>query len=190
MKKILVLLIAVLVMGTASMSFAFDEGQEKNSWYIGFGIGTGNGEISSGGSDYSWDEAWPLEPSILSVNLGIGGVINPSFHLGLEMTGTRLTFSESGLEGWFQFNSYLLAASFFPMERGFFLKAGLGLAAAIAGGDISADSESGTAVMAGIGYFFNFGSDFNLGVHFDYTLQSYEDMDQKFYNFYVSFYWF
>ena len=66
----------------------------KSSWYIGFGLGTGNGEVEDEyGNSADLDELFgedgiDYSPRIF-INFGVGGIINPKFHFGFDITTIR-----------------------------------------------------------------------------------------------------
>jgi hypothetical protein len=72
-------------------------------------------------------------------------------------------------------------ATFFPMQRGLFLRGGLGLSGLSSEIEIdgvsTSDSSSGANVLAGVGYAFWLGRSFNLTVNLDFSAQGYGDTE-------------
>lgn len=201
MKKALILLVAcALVLSFASLSSAQ---HQKSSWYIGFGIGSGSAKYE-GDSAEDWAESIgatdPEAETPITINFGVGAILNPNLHLGLDISALRESVTDDPTDGEVisQINNYLLAATFFPMAEGLSLKAGFGRCALAleldAPGVDESETYGGWAWLIGVGYQFWLGEHFNLGIHFEYSKQSYDDSDapddSDFYSFYVSFYWF
>jgi hypothetical protein len=68
--------------------------------------------------------------------------------------------------------------TFYPWERGLFLKAGVGISSAVATTDTpgtgkTSDSTSGANVAFGVGYAFWLGKGFNLSGNLDWSRQAY-----------------
>ena len=84
------------------------------------------------------------------------------------------------------------------MKKGLFLKAGAGISALYYRIDTpifdQTETYSGTGFLLGIGYDFWLGESFNLGIHAEYSKQSYSESDApddtEFTSIYLSFYWF
>lgn len=202
MKRIIVFLFAfAFVLSFASLSSAQ---HQKSSWYIGFGIGSGSAKYE-GDSLEDWAKALgagdPEAETPITINFGVGAILNPNLHLGLDISALResVTDDPSDGEAIAQINNYLLAATFFPMGEGLSLKAGFGRCALVAELDVpgfidESETYGGWSYLIGAGYQLWLGEHFNLGIHFEYSKQSYSDSDapddSEFFNVYVSFYWF
>jgi hypothetical protein len=205
MKKFSISILSLILVAVfTATAFAQDEDDSKGSWYIGFGLGSGQGwfNIDDYG-DFSWDEYFDEAPSAskspkVTINFGVGAILNPYFHLGFEISAIRQT-AEYPADQYItlQENNYYAVGTYYPMVTGFSLKAGLGLNMFLIEADTAygSDSESysGYGALVGIGYDFNFGSNFQLGLHADYSKHIYNDKDlnnSSFLSIYVSFYWF
>ena len=195
MKKRAVAIVTLAMLCMAEGSFAQEH--KKSSWYIGFGIGTGNGSCEVDGEKVTsdeWFEGLSTSP-VLTMNFGVGGIVNPKLHLGFDWSAIRQEGSNHYVERMVQINNYLVALKYFPKGEGLFLKAGAGASSIIydvSGGSPSA--YSGTAVLGGVGYAFRLGKSFNLCLNADYSRQTYSNKyapdNSHFWNLYVSFYWF
>jgi len=201
MKRLFVILFAcAFVFAFVSLSNAQ---HQKTSWYIGFGIGSGSAEYE-GDSLEDNAEAWGIDDAdattTITLNFGVGAILNPRLHFGFDISALRESvesdFYDAELST--QINNYLLAATFFPAGEGLSLKGGVGLCALVyqvdAPGYDEDDTYGGWAYLIGAGYQFWLGEHFNLGIHLEYSHQSYNDDDAPddtdFINVYVSFYWF
>lgn len=203
MKKLIVSALALmLVVAVSGVSFAQEH--EKSSWYIGFGIGTGDGGWEIEGEEVTfddWFEGLDTDPRI-TMNFGVGGILSPKLHFGFDLSTVRQEGDGEiygyDIEGAVQINNYLAALTYFPKGEGLFLKAGAGVS--VIGYEISAglvsvsESHSGMALLGGLGYAFWLGKTFNLCLNAEYSHQSYTDEEapdnSHFWNVYVSFYWF
>ena len=207
MKKILISVFSgalILLFSTFSLA----QEHKKSSWYIGFGLGTGDGAWEVNGEEVTfneWFEGVSTSPRV-TFNIGIGGIVNPKLHVGFEGSGIRQEGDGEiygyGVEGNVQINNYLAALTYFPNGEGFFLKAGAGLSSiryeistSIYSSVVSvSESYSGTALLGGLGYAFWVGKHFNLCINADYSVQNYTDDEapdtSHFWNLYLSFYWF
>ena len=191
---ILTVIVSLIFCGTA-----FGEGKTKSSWYIGFGLGTGQLQIEGDTMDdvFSGYSDIDIDPEI-TLNFGIGAIINPKLHIGFDGSAVRQSADGPGGDLTVQVNNYLAAVTFYPMVKGLSLKAGFGLATMMYDLDTytidESDTYTGTAFLVGLGYDFWLGKSFNLGIHADYSIQNYNDSDAPddtdFLNLYLSFYWF
>lgn len=202
MKRITVLTM-VFVFVIALISAGQAQGHQKSSWYIGFGIGTGNGSYETeGGTSLQLDEFAGTNnvdyaPRV-SINFGLGAILSPEMHLGFDVTALRATADSStgSASASVQINNYMAMLTWFPMSEGLFVRAGAGGAVMQAEFDSgtysTSESYGGYCLLGGVGYAFWIGDTFNLAINFDYSQQNYgEEIDSsKFWNLYVSFYWF
>ncbi len=202
MKKLIVSALALmLVVAVSGVSFAQEH--EKSSWYIGFGLGTGDGGWEVDGKEVTFDDWFEGFDTIPrgTGNLGVGAILNPKVHLGFDGSFIRQEGEGYGyydVEANFQINNYLAALTYFPTGEGLFIKAGAGVSVItyeISVGLVSvSESHSGMALLGGLGYAFWLGKTFNLCLNAEYSHQSYtyeEAPDNShFWNVYVSFYWF
>jgi len=176
----------------------------KSTWYLGFGVGTGNGSLKTdaagtfGLDEFMGADGVDYSPRI-TYNAGLGAIVSSGLHLGFDISGIYAAAEASGGDAvaTFRITNYLAMVSFFPTDEGLFVRLGAGAAAAKRtwdyGAGVSGDETySGYGVLGGAGYAFWVGETLNLVLNFDYSYQSYgEDLDAtKFWNVYVSFYWF
>lgn len=204
MKKLIVSAFALmLVIAVSGVSFAQEH--EKSSWYIGFGLGAGDGGWEVDGEEVTfddWFEGFDDTSPKVTINFGVGAILNPKLHLGFDMSAIRQEGVDYGyyydVKANFQINNYLAALTYFPTGEGLFIKAGTGVSVIgyeISGGPVlESRSASGTALLAGLGYAFWLGKTFNLCLNAEYSYQDYYDEEapdsSHFWNAYLSFYWF
>ena len=200
MKKIVTLTVVSFVIVLFSSGITLAEEKKKSNWYIGFGVGTGELKVEGETMDDAFDEYPTIDVGQeVTFNIGVGAIINPKLHLGFDVSAIRQSAEDDFDQTLdLQVNNYFAALSYYPTGKGFFLKAGAGISAAVVELDTAFvdDSEtySGTGFLLGIGYDFWIGKSFNLGIHAEYSKQSYSDSDApddtEFTSIYLSFYWF
>ena len=194
---------------------------KKSSWYLGFGYGSGNGSYKLNGKNYSFTEPkedLKQESRVMYLNLGFGRIMQPNFHLGGEInlmasvvqyTSEKTSLS---LDHNINVNSFMLVATYFPTYyyglEGFLIKGGLGLTTMIIESQldilafdsiaIRADEKidsQGYIALFGLGYTYNLGKTFNLGINTEYSYQYYKKEEEKpsnswYWVLFLSFYWF
>lgn len=202
MKKLAVVIMALAMLCMAEGSFAQEH--QKSSWYIGFGLGTGDGSWEFEGEETTfneWLEGLSTSP-IFTLNFGVGMIINPKLHLGFDFSAIRQegdgVIDGDDVEGNIQINNYLVALTYFPNSEGFFLKGGAGTSSIMnevsSGSTSTSESYYGTALLGGVGYAFWLAKSFNLCLNAEYSHQFYSNINapdnSHFWNLYVSCYWF
>ena len=200
MKKIIA--IAMVSFGIVLFSgvITLAEEKKKSNWYIGFGVGMGELKVEGETMDDAFDEYPTIDVGQeVTFNFGVGAIINPKLHLGFDVSAIRQSAEDDFDQTLdFQVNNYFAALSYYPTGKGLFLKAGAGISALVVELDTmfidESETYSGTGFLLGIGYDFWLGKSFNLGIHAEYSKQSYSDSDApddtEFTSIYLSFYWF
>jgi len=201
MKRFAICLAVLLVWGAAGAAAA--EEAQKSKWYIGFGVGSGQLRIEGESMTDYLDGFEDLDAdSPVTLHFGVGGIVNPKLHLGFDMS-TIYQYAEEDDDDDanvdLQVNNYMFAAHFYPVKKGFFIKAGTGfslLTVDVDDGPEGDDRETydGLGYLLGSGYDFWLGKSFNLGIHAEFSQQYYNDSEAPdethFFSVYVSFYWF
>jgi hypothetical protein len=150
----------------------------RDSWYIGFGLGSGGAKYTDATGTYKLSDGMTDSTTVL-VNFKVGATLTPTLLLGLDLAGFRTEgkFASglfAGNKVSQQISSYDAMLTWFPMERGLFLRGGLGLSVFkldIPG--VGTDSVSGLNLDVGAGYAFWLLRTFNLTVNLDFSGQSY-----------------
>jgi hypothetical protein len=156
--------------------------KQRDSWYIGFGLGGGSGSLERDGSRVSFDEyLFDLDPTTLTLNLKVGATLTPKLLLGLDLNAVRSAVESGGDDAALQISNYDLVATFFPVGRGLFVRAGAGLSRFTyeentSYGDYSIDT-SGFNVIGGVGYALWLGQQFNLTLNLDFSSSSFGSQD-------------
>jgi hypothetical protein len=172
--------------------------QEKKEWngrwYLGFGIGIGNGGWSSEKYRFAGNN-WLESP--LSFNFDTGIIITPGVFAGFSYSyfnGSHSVFLSSLQDDDFiHYNYYItnqfLAVQYFPFHNkgaGLFFKLGAGLTrleitlAEYDAGETTKYTERyrGYGAMLGLGYMFWMGKIFNGGLHIEYYYQLYNNKNK------------
>ena len=174
--------------------------QQRDGWYIGFGVGLGDGGVSVQGESLSFKELnFDRDPTRIGLNFKLGWTVTPRLLLGLDITAARAQASGDGVTTAAQITNYDAVATFFPWERGLFVRGGLGLSALsleVDGGSLEgSDTYGGTNILGGIGYAFWLGQQFNLTLNLDASKQFYgssatEPEGSSFWMLYAGFDWY
>lgn len=159
--------------------------------YFGIGLGSGRGGWSFSDSSKSFSigkqKVIGVDDDLCySMNLGAGYVIDPIYHIGIELNfidGYKDSLSEKLIYNW------MIMTTFLPFEKGFLVKCGAGYSG-IQLQDESLNgkyySESGAGFLAGVGYAFELKDSNFLCLNFDCSYQAYRFMPSTISN---SYYW-
>jgi hypothetical protein len=152
----------------------------RDTWYIGFGLGSGGGQYRDSVGTRALSDIGTDSTSVF-LNFKVGATLTPRLLLGLDIAGISTTGSAG--TGWFgpmnatvQITNYDAMLTWFPMERGLFLRGGAGLSAFTLDDPsaITLRSIRGVNATVGGGYAFWLGRTFNLTVNLDLSAQRYD----------------
>jgi len=152
------------------------DGRERGPWYIGFGFGTGSGKEAyreTGSFDVS---AIMSSPTSTFFDFKVGATLTPHLLLGLDVTCLRTAgvyFGRGAYDQVIQILNSDAMLTWFPVERFYFLRGGLGLSSFQWKNYNSWEYASGVNVDLGAGMAFWLGRSFNLTVNLDYSVQRY-----------------
>ncbi len=176
--------------------------QTRDSWYIGFGLGYADGSVKvPGETSMSFADYVGPSPTNVFLNFKVGATLSPKLLLGFDVTAARSQWEDSGSTASLQINNYNGVVTFFPVEKGFFLRGGAGLSIFNYNVDTplfgASNSVSGVNLLGGLGYAFWLGQKFNLTLNLDVSGQSYGSSSDpllpessSFYSLYVGFDWY
>jgi len=148
----------------AGAAFAGSHAQDHHGFFLGFNLGAGTAEVSSGGesSDREWGGAG---------NFRLGGAVKNDLLIGGEFTGW--TKDKDGTT--VSLSTALFAVTYYPGNQGFFLRGGMGFGSShfeqdVAGGYKRSKDETGFALAGAAGYEWRLTRKFALGpqVEFNY----------------------
>lgn len=135
--------------------------KQRGSWYIGFGLGSGDGTVAfADGTRAGLDELVTGSGDRFAFNFRVGGTLTPKLLLGFD---GGFIAADGSDDSSVQLNTYDVGVMFFPRERGLYLRGAFGrsvLMQSLPGlGDVS---TGGFNVVGGLGYAFWLGRTFNL----------------------------
>jgi hypothetical protein len=169
----------VLVPKGGGAPHAAREGSPRDSWYIGFGVGSGGGWVTDAGQRDSFKEfTYPGDRATFSFDFNIGATLTPRLLLGVEVGALGTSGSTGGYDSSIITTYFDGVVTYFPMERGFFVRGGAGSASL----QTNAETPDGTFkgnwkgvnVLGGVGYAWWLGKSFNLVGQVDVTRAWYE----------------
>lgn len=153
----------------------------RDSWYIGFGIAGGSGQVTNAAGTATFKQFLGGTPATVGFNFKVGGTLTPRLLLGFDLTGVNSATNEADYKASIRIVNYDAMLTWFPVGRGPFLRGGFGLSRfsydLTLGGSTAASEFTGTNLAAGLGYAFWLGSSFNLTVNLDVSGQSWGDHD-------------
>jgi hypothetical protein len=158
---------------------SYGYGPQRDSWYIGFGLGSGFGSGVYGGQRIDLGDVYSGGSTPLSLQFEIGATLRPDLLFGLDLRAFRHQasgpYDVAGLavnDPAIQITQALAMMTWFPARNGLYLRGGLGLAQYHEDG---LGTASGVSVLAGVGYAMWLGRSFNLSVGLDLSAQGYGD---------------
>jgi hypothetical protein len=162
--------------------------RSRSPWFATFTVGGGDGNVrlpataTTAAGTYSLHDWFGKGPATFAFDLQVGATLTPKLLLGGELAyfgavATYDTFAGTATRT-LGITTINAVVTFYPFERGLFLRGGLGLASAGATVDVpgvgkTSDSAGGGDVALGLGYAFWLGQRFNLSVNLDGSWQSY-----------------
>ena len=173
--------------GFASAAAAAEADKSESrgfGWYVGTGIGPGFGaKYKLNGQSITFDDRLQGatdKTSLVAVNVVNAGIALSSnllvgFSGSLVAQGGKLAGNDAHL----QINNYLAALTWFPAERGFFLRGGAGLSNIFIDTGVSSDRVNGFGILVGAGYALQIARGHNITFTVDYSRQSYSGSSTK-----------
>jgi opacity protein-like surface antigen len=153
-------------------------GPQRDSWYIGFGLGSGNGSYKFQGERVNYlNHHFGASPFQAAFQLEAGATLTSQLLLGGEISGLVSTASSGGIDSTLSVGQVLAVVTFFPTGRGLFLRGGAGFAQISSelddGFSVIHSEANGVGVLGGVGYAWWLGRRFNLTLHGDANLHAY-----------------
>lgn len=161
---------------------------ERSPWYASFAIGGGDGNLrlaapaGLGARTISFHDFFGKGAATFAFDVEIGATVTPRLLLGgqLTMFGAGATWKrplgeETRSLGISNLNA---VATFFPFQRGLFLKTGLGFSSIgtehkVPRAEKETHKANGGNVALGAGYALWLGQRFNMSLNLDWSAQSY-----------------
>jgi hypothetical protein len=150
----------------------------RSPWYIGFGLGSGNGSYVFNGARVNYlDHHFGSSPFNGAFQFEMGATLTPNLLFGGELSGLTSWASSGGIDTTLTVGQLLAVGTWFPTGRGLFLRGGAGFASIssdVDDGFTRVRSEAyGVGVLGGAGYAWWLGRTFNLTLHGDVNLHAY-----------------
>jgi hypothetical protein len=153
-------------------------GRQRDSWYIGFGLGSGRGDAHFVNGDPAFSDLVNGGATTGAFNFRVGGTLTPKLLLGFDGGFVATDGDGVGSGASVQANYYDVGIMYFPIERGPFIRAGAGLSSMIWEIDTVGDSRArGFNVLGGLGYAFWLGRTFNLTLNLDVQRHWFDEGD-------------
>ena len=169
---------------TASAAAEGDQSESRWShWYVGTGIGPGFGaKYKLNGQSISFDDRLQGatdKTSPLGINIVNAGVaLSPNLLFGFSGSAVGQFGKIAGNTTHLQINNYLAALTWFPVEKGFFVRGGAGLSNILIDTGVASDRVNGFGILVGAGYALPIGRH-NITFTVDYSRQSYSGSSTK-----------
>jgi opacity protein-like surface antigen len=153
-------------------------GPQRDSWYVGFGLGSGNGAYRIPGERVNYrHHLGNGSPFQGAFQLEAGATLTPQLLLGGEVSGLVSSARNAGLDSTLTVGQLLAVVTFFPTGRGLFLRGGAGFAQISSEVDdgffVDRSDANGVGLLGGVGYAWWLGRRFNLTLHGDVNLHAY-----------------
>lgn len=171
------------IAGFASASAAAEADQSESRWshwYIGTGAGPGFGaKYTLNGKSITFDDrlqgATDKTPLFALNVVNVGIALSPNFLFGFSGSLVAQTGRFVNSDVHLQINNYLAVLTWFPVEKGFFLRSGAGLANTMVDTGVS----HGTGLLVGAGFALPVASRHNITFTVDHSRQSYSGSSTK-----------
>ncbi len=181
MRRILVAALLAAPLAGAAQEYYY--APARGPWYIGFGLGAGDGQTYAGGTTSSFHDLLAASGSDhfrFGGNFRIGATMSPTTLMGFDLTVLRgFGSAPGGYDTWVQVSNMNLMLTFFPMQQGLFLRGGGGFAWLETGirDQITLAQTTydygGFDLLGGVGYAFPLTRRFNLTLNADLSWQFY-----------------
>jgi len=175
---------AIAGFATASAAAEGDQSESRWShWYVGTGIGPGFGaKYKLNGQSISFDDrlqgATDKSPLVALNIVNAGIALSPSLLVGFSGSAAAQSGKIAGNTTHLQINNYLAALTWFPVEKGFFVRGGAGLSNILVDTGVASDRVNGFGILVGAGYALPIGRH-NITFTVDYSRQSYSGSSTK-----------
>jgi hypothetical protein len=179
--------VAGLSCAIAGFASAAEPDRSENRWshwYVGTGIGPGFGaKFKLNGRSFTFDDglqgATDKTPLIALNVVNAGIALSPNLLFGFSGSAVSQTGKILGNDAHLQINNYLAALTWFPAEKGFFVRGGAGLSNILIDTGVSSDRTNGFGILVGAGYALPVARRHNITFTVDYSRQSYSGSSTK-----------
>jgi len=101
----------------------------RDRWYIGFGLGGGNGKVANEVETADFTDLHYGGPTNFFMNFKAGATLNPKLLLGGDISVIGSAADKDGISTALSIANIDAVVTYFPAVKGFFLRGGLGVSA-------------------------------------------------------------
>jgi outer membrane protein with beta-barrel domain len=156
---------------------AAQERIDWSKWYAGAGIGPGiSAHYRQDGRTLNFDEGMQGatdKSALAGFNIGGGIQLDSRTLVGLGGSAVGKTAKINGNDAHTQINNYFVLATYFPYERGFFVRAGGGYANILVDNGTTSERTGGAGVQLGAGWAWRLVTQHYLTLAVDQSFQFY-----------------
>ncbi len=175
------------IAGFAHASAAAEADQSYSPWshwYVGTGVGKGFGaKFKLNGQSVSFDDALQGatdKTSLVAANLVYGGIaLSPSLLVGLSVSLVAQAGKIAGNDAHMQISNFFATATWFPAEKGFFVRGGAGPSSILIDNGTTSNTTGGFGLLVGAGYALQIAGNHNITFTTDYSHQTYSGSNTK-----------
>ena len=149
--------------GTESASPAASAGppqppppEEAIKAFVGASIGTGSARYRVNGNTVSFSDQFQGSndetPFIAAKVVSFGVALNSKLYAGMDLTGVTQSGTVAGKKTNLQLSNYFASLTWFPWERGLFLKGAVGVSSLFKGVGSESERSNGLGVLVSAGY--------------------------------------
>jgi Outer membrane protein beta-barrel domain len=146
-------------------------------WYAGAGLGLGlNAHYRQDGNTLGFDEGMPGvtdKTSLGSLRIDGGVQLDPKTLVGLGISAVGKSGKVNGEDASTSIANILATVTWFPAERGFFVRGGLGYASMLVDDGVDERRARGVGLLAGVGWMWNVRTQHYVSLSIDQSFQFY-----------------
>jgi len=176
---------AIAGFAPAAIGAEADKSESRGiGWYIGTGIGPGFGaKYKLNGKSFTFSDglqgATDKSPLIAINIVNVGIALTPSLLVGFSGSAVGMTGKILGSDAQLQINNYFAAVTWFPAEKGFFVRGGGGPSNFLYDTGANSERSNGFGILLGAGYALPIAQRHNITFTLDHTRQSYSGSSIK-----------
>ncbi len=148
--------IAVLASSFAAQAIAADPPEEQTKAFIGAGVGSGTARYRVDGATVSFSDrfegATDEVPFVAAKVLTFGVEVKPNLFAGADLTGVAQSGTVGTNKTDLQINNYFATLTWFPWEKGLFLKGAAGVSSLFIGSGSQSDRSWGLGALVSAGF--------------------------------------
>lgn len=145
--------------GTEGASPAASAGpppEEKIQAFIGAGFGSGTARYTVNGNTVSFSDQFQgsndESPLIAVKVVSFGVAVKPTLYVGMDLTGLTQSGTVGPNKTNLQLSNYFVSLTWFPWERGLFLKGAAGVSSLFIGTGTQSERTNGLGALVSAGY--------------------------------------